>query len=141
MVQSITPSPSVSAVRGVGSSPAGNAPQAAATLQAGALLSARVQQVLAENLVQVAIGNLSMELASELPLQAGQTVQVAVSQTGQGLQLAIVGPGNGAAAGTSGTSTPFASPIARCPGPASLWARAWAVPLASRRSPADPQWP
>ena len=111
MVQSITPSPSVSAVRGVGSSPAGNAPQAAATLQAGALLSARVQQVLAENLVQVAIGNLSMELASELPLQAGQTVQVAVSQTGQGLQLAIVGPGNGAAAGTSGTSTPAATVV------------------------------
>ncbi|MDU0958546.1 MAG: flagellar hook-length control protein FliK, partial [Bradyrhizobium sp.] len=111
MVQSITPSPSVSAVRGVGSSPAGNAPQAAATLQAGALLSARVQQVLAENLVQVAIGNLSMELASELPLQAGQTVQVAVSQTGQGLQLAIVGPGNGAAAGTSGASTPAATVV------------------------------
>ena len=106
MVQSITPSPSVSAVRGVGSSAAG------ATLQAGALLTARVQQVLAENLVQVAIGNLAMELASELPLQAGQTVQIGVSQTPQGLQLAIVGPGGGgAAAGSAGTSTPAATVV------------------------------
>ncbi len=105
MVQSITPSPSVSAARGVGSSAAG------ATLQAGALLTARVQQVLADNLVQVAIGNLAMELASELPLQAGQTVQVAVSQTPQGLQLAIVGQGGGAAAGTAGTSTPAATVV------------------------------
>ncbi|MGC2779382.1 MAG: flagellar hook-length control protein FliK, partial [Bradyrhizobium sp.] len=68
MVQSVTPSPSVSAVRGVGSSPAGPTLQAGTTLQAGALLSARVQHVLAENLVQVAIGNLSVELASGLPL-------------------------------------------------------------------------
>lgn len=111
MVQSVTPSPSVSAVRGVGSSPAGTTVAAATTLQAGALVSARVQQVLAENLVQVAIGNLSMELASELPLQAGQTVQVAVSQTPHGLQLAIIGQGGGAAAGTSGTPTPAATVV------------------------------
>ncbi|UFZ06412.1 flagellar hook-length control protein FliK [Bradyrhizobium ontarionense] len=111
MVQSVTPSPSVSAVRGVGSSPAGPTLQAATTLQAGALLSARVQQVLAENLVQVAIGNLSLELASDLPLQAGQSVQVAVSQTPQGLQLAIVGQGGGAAAGSTGTSTPAATVV------------------------------
>ncbi|MGJ5079348.1 flagellar hook-length control protein FliK [Bradyrhizobium sp. HKCCYLS3013] len=111
MVQSVTPSPSVSAVRGVGSSPAGTTVAAATTLQAGALVSARVQQVLAENLVQVAIGNLSMELASELPLQAGQTVQVAVSQTAQGLQLAIVGQGGSAATGTTGTPTPAATVV------------------------------
>jgi len=111
MVQSVTPSPSVSAVRGVGSSPAGTTVAAATTLQAGALVSARVQQILAENLVQVAIGNLSMELASELPLQAGQTVQVAVSQTAHGLQLAIVGQGGSAAAGTGGTPTPAATVV------------------------------
>jgi hypothetical protein len=109
MVQSVTPPPSVSAVRGVGNSPSGTTVAGATTLQAGALLSARVQQVLAENLVQVAIGNLSMELASELPLQAGQSVQVAVSQTAHGLQLAIVG--QGAASGTSGTPTPAATVV------------------------------
>ncbi|MGJ5177386.1 flagellar hook-length control protein FliK [Bradyrhizobium oligotrophicum] len=113
MVQSITPSPSVSAPRSVGTAASGTTATVTAgtTLQAGTLLSARVQQVLAENLVQVAIGNLSVELASELPLQAGQSVQVAVSQTPLGLQLAIVGQGNGAAAGTSGTPTPAATVV------------------------------
>ncbi|MGJ4925793.1 flagellar hook-length control protein FliK [Bradyrhizobium sp. HKCCYLS2038] len=111
MVQSVTPPSSVSATRAVGSSSTGTTAAAATTLQAGALLSARVQQVLAENLVQVAIGNLSMELASELPLQAGQTVQVAVSQTSQGLQLAIVGQGGAGAAGTGATATPAATVV------------------------------
>ncbi|CAL78361.1 conserved hypothetical protein; putative secreted protein [Bradyrhizobium sp. ORS 278] len=111
MVQSVTPSPSVSAVRSVGTAASGAAANATSgpTLQAGALLSARVQQVLAENLVQVAIGNLSLELATELPLQAGQSVQVAVSQTAQGLQLAIVGQGT--ASGTGGTPTPAATVV------------------------------
>ncbi|WP_257165458.1 flagellar hook-length control protein FliK [Bradyrhizobium sp. SRS-191] len=111
MVQSVTPPPSVSAVRSVGTAATSATPAATSgtTLQAGALVSARVQQVLAENLVQVAIGNLSMELATELPLQAGQSVQVAVSQTAQGLQLAIVGQGT--ASGTSGTPTPAATVV------------------------------
>ncbi|MGY3453367.1 flagellar hook-length control protein FliK [Bradyrhizobium sp. USDA 4353] len=111
MVQSVTPPPSVSAVRSVGTAATGATATAptGTTLQAGALISARVQQVLAENLVQVAIGNLSMELATELPLQAGQSVQVAVSQTAQGLQLAIVGQGT--ASGTSGTPTPAATVV------------------------------
>lgn len=99
MVLSITPSPPVNGVRNVGTSTAGTA------LQSGTVLSARVQQVLAENLVQVAIGNLSMELASDLVLQAGQTVQVAVSQSGQGLQLAIIGQGGAAAAPNGAAST------------------------------------
>ncbi len=104
MVLSITPSPPVNGVRNVGTSTAGTA------LQSGTVLSARVQQVLAENLVQVAIGNLSMELASDLALQAGQTVQVAVTQSGQGLQLAILGPG-GAAAATNGVASTAATVI------------------------------
>ncbi|WP_315766513.1 MULTISPECIES: flagellar hook-length control protein FliK [unclassified Bradyrhizobium] len=104
MVLSITPSPPVNGVRNVGTSTAGTA------LQSGTVLSARVQQVLAENLVQVAIGNLSMELASDLALQAGQTVQVAVTQSGQGLQLAIVGQG-GAAAATNGAASTAATVI------------------------------
>jgi len=106
MVQSITPSPPASPVRGV------TTPLAGTALQAGAVLSAKVQQVLAENLFQLALGNLTMELASDLPLQAGQTVQVAVTQTPQGLQLAVIGQGQGgggAAAGTAGASTPAAT--------------------------------
>ncbi|CCE02813.1 flagellar hook-length control protein FliK [Bradyrhizobium sp. STM 3809] len=111
MVQSVTPPSAVSAVRSVGTAASGAAASAPSgtTLQAGTLISARVQQVLAENLVQVAIGNLSLELASELPLQAGQSVQVAVSQTAQGLQLAIVGQGT--ASGTGGAPTPAATVV------------------------------
>jgi hypothetical protein len=74
-----------------------------ATLQPGTVVDARVQQVLANNLVRIAIANLTMEVLSEIPLQAGETLQLAVSQTAQGLRLAVAGQGgspNPAAAAT-----------------------------------------
>jgi Flagellar hook-length control protein FliK len=101
MVLSVTPPPPVSAVRSVGTSAGGGAAgdvasaaslaAAGASAQATTVISAKVQQVLAENLVQVAIGDLLLKLSSDIPLQAGQTVQLAVSQIGQGVRLAIVG--------------------------------------------------
>jgi len=100
MVLSVTPPPPVSAVRGAGTSASGTvaADAAAAALatagastQSATVISAKVQQIVAENVVQVAIGNLLLELASDIPLQVGQTVQLAVSQTDQGVRLAIVG--------------------------------------------------
>jgi Flagellar hook-length control protein FliK len=99
MVLSVTPPPPVSAVRGAGTSASGTVaadPASAAALAAGTsaqpttVINAKVQQIVAENLVQVAIGNLLLELASDIPLQVGQTVQLAVSQTDQGVRLAIV---------------------------------------------------
>lgn len=61
-------------------------------LQPGTVIDATVQKVLDANLVRIAIANLSVEVLSEVPLKAGQTLQLAVSQTPQGVKLAIVPP-------------------------------------------------
>lgn len=65
-----------------------------AGLQPGQVIAARVQKVLANDLVRIAIANLSIEVMSEVPLQAGQALQLAVSQTADGLRLAVVGRGD-----------------------------------------------
>jgi len=59
-------------------------------LQPGSVISARVLQVLGNNTVQIAIGGQPLEVQSQVPLQAGQTLQLAVSQTTDGVRLAIV---------------------------------------------------
>ena len=69
-------------------------------LQPGTVINAQVLKILADNLVQIAIANLSIDVLSEVPLQAGQTLQLAVSQTPDGIRLAVVG--QGAAAPTGG---------------------------------------
>src|SRR3977135_3887425 len=77
------------------------APAAAAriVLRPGSLISARVQQILGNDTVQIAIGGQSIEVLSQVPLQAGQTLQLAVSQTPDGtIRLAVVDPQGGAAA-------------------------------------------
>lgn len=59
-------------------------------LQPGTVIDATVLKVLDANLVRIAIANLSIEVLSEVPLKAGQALQLAVSQTPQGVKLAIV---------------------------------------------------
>src|SRR5215468_6844388 len=49
-------------------------------LQPGTVVSAQVQNVLAADLVRIAIANLSIDVGTEVPLQAGQNLQLAVSQ-------------------------------------------------------------
>src|SRR6185436_20395057 len=44
-----------------------------------------------------AIASLSIDVASEIPLQQGQTLQLAVTQTKDGIRLAVVGQGGDAA--------------------------------------------
>lgn len=61
-------------------------------LQPGTVIDAQVQKVLANDLVRIAIANLSIDVLSEIPLQAGQNLQLAVSQTADGLRLSVVGP-------------------------------------------------
>src|SRR6266481_1827250 len=68
-------------------------------LQPGTVVSAQVLKTLAENLVQIAIAGLTIDVLSEVPLQAGQNLQLAVSQTPGGIRLAIVPPGSQAASG------------------------------------------
>jgi hypothetical protein len=68
-------------------------------LQPGAVVNAQVLNTLAENLVQIAIAGLSIDVLSEVPLQAGQNLQLAVSQTAGGIRLAIVPPASQGASG------------------------------------------
>ncbi|MHC2514456.1 hypothetical protein ACVMHW_000338 [Bradyrhizobium diazoefficiens] len=49
-------------------------------LQAGSVVDARVVSVLADNLVRIAIANLSLDVMSEVALSPGQNLQLAVSQ-------------------------------------------------------------
>ena len=74
-------------------------------LQPGTVIDAQVLKVLADNLVRIAIANLSLDVISEIPLQAGQTLQVAVSQSEGGIRLAVVGQGAGAAGTSADTVT------------------------------------
>jgi hypothetical protein len=66
-------------------------------LQPGTVIDARVMKVLENNLVRIAIASLSIEVLSEVPLKVGDTLQLAVSQTPNGIRLQVV-PGQGNAA-------------------------------------------
>lgn len=78
-------------------------------LQPGTVIDALVLKVLSAELVRIAIANLSIEVFSEVPLVKGQALQLAVSQTPDGIRLAIVKPGEG------GAVTGGASPTAGAP--------------------------
>ena len=80
-------------------------------LQPGTVIDAQVLKILTNDLVRIAIANLSIEVLSEIPLQAGQTLQLAVSQTPNGIKLAVVGQG-------SATPASPASPVVARPGAA-----------------------
>jgi len=80
-------------------------------LQPGSLVDAQVLKILADNLVRIAIASLSIDVLSEIPLFPGHSLQLAVSQTPEGIRLTVAGPDAGAAAGTAAdTATP--APIA-----------------------------
>jgi hypothetical protein len=74
---------------------------ASIVLQPGSVISARVVQVLDNNQVQIAIGGQSIDVLSQVPLQAGQTLQLAVSQTSDAITLAVVNPQGGASSPSS----------------------------------------
>ena len=62
-------------------------------LQQGSVVNAQVLKILSADLVRIAISSLSIDVLSEVPLQEGQTLQLAVSQTPDGVRLAVVGQG------------------------------------------------
>ncbi|MCK1512580.1 flagellar hook-length control protein FliK [Bradyrhizobium sp. 190] len=66
-------------------------------LQPGSVVNAQVLKVLSADLVRIAIASLSIDVATEIPLQQGQNLQLAVSQTKDGIRLAMVGQGGAAA--------------------------------------------
>ena len=66
-------------------------------LQPGTIVNAQVQNVLADNLVRIAIAGLSIDVLSEIALTPGQNLQLAVSQTEDGVvRLQVVGQGGAA---------------------------------------------
>ena len=77
---------------------AGSTTQAAGSvLQPGTVVNAQVQNVLAENLVRIAIAGLSIDVLSEIALTPGQNLQLAVSPTPDGVvRLQVVGRGSAA---------------------------------------------
>src|ERR1700738_4402154 len=77
-------------------------------LQPGTLVDAQVPKLLSDNLVRIAIAGFSIDVLSEVPLAAGQTLQLAVSQVQDGIRLAIVGQG-AAAGGEAVTLSPGAA--------------------------------
>jgi Flagellar hook-length control protein FliK len=66
-------------------------------LPAGSVVNAQVLKILSADLVRIAIASLSIDVLSEIPLQEGQTLQLAVSHTPDGIRLAVVGQGADAA--------------------------------------------
>ena len=56
-------------------------------------------------MVRIAIAGLALDVMSQVPLQAGQTMQLAVSQNEDGIRLAVVGQGAGAADTTADSVT------------------------------------
>jgi Flagellar hook-length control protein FliK len=94
MAISINPVLPVLAAQEVG----GTAPEL--VLQPGSVVNAQVLKVLSADLVRIAISSLSIDVLSEIPLQEGQALQLAVSQTKDGIRLAVVGLG-GDVAGAS----------------------------------------
>src|SRR4051812_43883890 len=87
MAISINPVLPVIAAQEVG----GTAPDLA--LQAGSVVNAQVLKILSADLVRIAIASLSIDVLTETPLQAGQTLQLQVLQTKDGVRLAVVGQG------------------------------------------------
>jgi hypothetical protein len=94
MAISINPVSPVAAAQQVG----GVAPEL--VLQPGSVVNAQVLQVLSADLVRIAIANLTIDVGTQIPLQQGQALQLAVSHSSDGIRLALVGQG-GDAAGTS----------------------------------------
>ena len=85
---------------------AAGAPSSALVLQAGQVITAEVIQVLGSDQVQIAIGNQTIEATTQVPLQVGQTLQLQVSQTSNGIGLAIVNqPGTSSSQGGGGVNT------------------------------------
>jgi hypothetical protein len=114
-------------------------------LQPGTVIDAQVLKILANDLVRIAIANLSIEVLSEIPLQVGQTLQLAVSQTPEGIKLAVVGQGNSnagisASAGEGAVSPNTVSPDLATPA-AKISVGVEAKPVADVPPPKNPLTP
>lgn len=108
------PTPISSIIPVSAASPVADAATPDLMLQAGSVVDAKVVSVLAENLVRIAIANLSMDVMSEVSLTAGQNLQLAVSQNDGTIRLAVVN-GAGKASADQVTLTPTATSLVDSP--------------------------
>src|SRR3954452_22583051 len=108
------PTPISSIVPVSAASPVADAVTPDLGLQAGSVVYARVVSVLAGNLVRIAIANLSMDVMSEAALAPGHNLQLAVSQNGGTIRLAVMG-GAGEASADQVTLTPAATSLVDSP--------------------------
>ncbi|MCK1453344.1 flagellar hook-length control protein FliK [Bradyrhizobium sp. 35] len=108
------PTPISSIVPVSAASPVADAVTPDLVLQAGSVVDARVVSVLADNLVRIAIANLSMDVMSEVALAPGQNLQLAVSQNGGTIRLAVMG-GAGEASADQVTLTPAVASLVDSP--------------------------
>jgi hypothetical protein len=75
-------------------------------LQPGTVISAQVLQLLGSDQVQISIGGQKLDVVSQVPLQAGQSLQLAVSQASDGnINLSVVNQPAGASA-SQGVANP-----------------------------------
>src|SRR4051812_34894126 len=103
MALTINPVLPVLAAQEIGGVVGGVAPEL--VLQPGSVVNAQVVKVLSADLVRIAIASLSIDVLSEIPLQEGQALQLAVSQTKDGIRLAVVGQGSDAAGASADAVT------------------------------------
>jgi hypothetical protein len=108
------PTPVTSILPVSAASPVADATTPDLVLQAGSVVDARVVSVMADNLVRIAIANLSMDVMSEVPLTPGQNLQLAVSQNDGTIRLAVMS-GAGEAAADQITLTPRAAALVDSP--------------------------
>lgn len=111
-------------------SPAADAATPDLALQAGSVVDARVVSLLADNLVRIAIANLSMDVMSEVALTPGQNLQLAVSQNDGTIRLAVMN-GAGETPADQITLTPRAASLVESPplAPSASAARTTLTPL------------
>jgi hypothetical protein len=98
-------------------------------LQPGSVIDAQVLKILSDDLVRIAIAGVSIDVLSQVPLAAGQTLQLAVSQSPDGIRLAVLGQGAAAASTDTVTLAPGAVADAVAASPAAATPRTVLTPL------------
>ncbi len=109
------------------------APTAGIVLQPGEVVTAQVVQVLGNDQVQIAIAGATIEATTQVPLQAGQSLQLQVSQTPNGIGLAIVNQPSTAASQASAGGAATSDSVTLAP--------SLAATLSATTTPANPLTP
>jgi hypothetical protein len=111
MALSVTPNLPV-----IAPAPAVGGATSSVVLQPGTVINAEVLKV-ADDLVQIAIANLAIDVLSEVPLVAGQSLQLAVSEAQDGGVKLAIGQGASPAAAASTDGPAQNAPVDAVPRP------------------------